>query len=63
LTDAGRDATLGLQRQEKGPLSEGYDPNQAIGTVTQYHSHLSVAAVTLTDTDHVREHDTICREH
>jgi putative protease len=50
LTDAGRDATLGLQRQEEGPLSDGHDPNQAIGTVTHHYGHLSVAAVTLTDT-------------
>jgi putative protease len=50
LTDAGRDATLGHQRQEEGPLSEGHDPNQAIGTVTHHYGHLSVAAVTLTDT-------------
>jgi translation elongation factor EF-Tu-like GTPase len=31
-------------------MSEGHDPDQAIGTVTHYYSHLSVAAVTLTDT-------------
>ena len=31
-------------------MSEGHDPVQAIGTVTHYFSHLSVAAVTLTDT-------------
>lgn len=31
-------------------MSEGHDPDQAIGTVTHYFSHLSVAAVTLTDT-------------
>jgi len=30
-------------------MSEGHDPAQAIGTVTHYFSHLSVAAVTLTD--------------
>lgn len=30
-------------------MSEGHDPEQAIGTVTHYFSHLSVAAVTLTD--------------
>lgn len=29
-------------------MSEGHDPEQAIGTVTHYFSHLSVAAVTLT---------------
>lgn len=28
-------------------MSEGHDPAQAIGTVTHYFSHLSVAAVTL----------------
>jgi len=31
-------------------MSEGHDPGQAIGTVTHYFGHLSVAAVTLTDT-------------
>ena len=31
-------------------MPEGHDPDQAIGTVTHYFSHLSVAAVTLTDT-------------
>lgn len=31
-------------------MSEGHDPDQAIGTVTHYFGHLSVAAVTLTDT-------------
>lgn len=31
-------------------MSEGHDPEQAIGTVTHYFSHLSVAAVTLTGT-------------
>jgi putative protease len=31
-------------------MSEGHDPDQTIGTVTHYFSHLSVAAVTLTDT-------------
>ena len=31
-------------------MSEGHDPDQAIGTVTHYFSHLSVAAVNLTDT-------------
>lgn len=30
-------------------MSEGHDPDQAIGTVTHYFSHLSVAAVSLTD--------------
>ena len=30
-------------------MSEGHDPATAIGTVTHYFSHLSVAAVTLTD--------------
>jgi putative protease len=34
-------------------MSEGHDPDQAIGTVTHYYGHLSVAAVTLTDTLHV----------
>jgi putative protease len=28
-------------------MSEGHDPEQAIGTVTHYFSHLSVAAVSL----------------
>jgi translation elongation factor EF-Tu-like GTPase len=36
-------------------MSEGHDPEQAIGTVTHYYSHLSVAAVTLTDTLRVGE--------
>jgi translation elongation factor EF-1alpha len=31
-------------------MSEGHDPDQAIGTVTHYFGHLSVAAVSLTDT-------------
>ena len=31
-------------------MSEGHDPDKAIGTVTHYYGHLSVAAVTLTDT-------------
>lgn len=31
-------------------MSQGHDPEQAIGTVTHYFSHLSVAAVALTDT-------------
>jgi putative protease len=31
-------------------MSEGHDPGDAIGTVTHYFGHLSVAAVTLTDT-------------
>lgn len=31
-------------------MSEGHDPDQAIGTVTHYFSHLSVAAVAITDT-------------
>lgn len=30
-------------------MSEQHDPNDAIGTVTHYFSHLSVAAVELTD--------------
>jgi len=34
-------------------MSEGHDPDQAIGTVTHYFSHLSVAAVSLTDSLHV----------
>lgn len=34
-------------------MSEGHDPDQAIGTVTHYFSHLSVAAVTLADNLHV----------
>jgi translation elongation factor EF-1alpha len=36
-------------------MSEGHDPEQAIGTVTHYFSHLSVAAVTLSDTLRVGE--------
>jgi putative protease len=36
-------------------MSEGHDPEQAIGTVTHYFGHLSVAAVTLTDTLRVGE--------
>jgi translation elongation factor EF-Tu-like GTPase len=31
-------------------MSTGHDPDQAIGTITHYFSHLSVAAVALTDT-------------
>ena len=31
-------------------MAEGHEPEQAIGTVTHYFSHLSVAAVTLSDT-------------
>lgn len=31
-------------------MSEGHEPDKAIGTVTHYFSHLSVAAVSLTDT-------------
>jgi len=31
-------------------MSEGHDPDQAIGMVTHYFSHLSVAAISLTDT-------------
>jgi hypothetical protein len=31
-------------------MSEGHDPDSAIGTITHYFSHLSVAAVALTDT-------------
>lgn len=31
-------------------MSEGHDPESAIGTVTHYFGHLSVAAVELTDT-------------
>ncbi len=31
-------------------MSEGHDPASAIGTVAHYFNHLSVAAVTLTDT-------------
>jgi len=34
-------------------MSEGHDPDQAIGTVNHYFSHLSVAAVTLTNALHV----------
>ena len=36
-------------------MSEGHDPEKAIGTVTHYFGHLSVAAVTLTDTLRVGE--------
>jgi translation elongation factor EF-Tu-like GTPase len=36
-------------------MSEGHDPDQAIGTVTHYFSHLSVAAVELSDTLRVGE--------
>jgi putative protease len=36
-------------------MSEVHNPEQAIGTVTQYFSHLSVASVTLTDTLRVGE--------
>ena len=45
-------------------MSEEHDPEQAIGTVTHYFGHLSVAAVTLSDTlqvgdrIHVRGHTT-----
>ena len=45
-------------------MSEGHDPEQAIGTVTHYFSHLSVAAVSLTETlrsgdrIHVKGHTT-----
>jgi translation elongation factor EF-1alpha len=31
-------------------MSEGHDPETAVGTVTHYFGHLSVAAVSLTDT-------------
>jgi putative protease len=31
-------------------MSEEHDPGQSIGSVTHYFGHLSVAAVTLTDT-------------
>jgi translation elongation factor EF-Tu-like GTPase len=31
-------------------MSERHDPETAIGTVTHFYGHLSVAAVTLTDT-------------
>ena len=43
-------------------MSDQHDPTQAIGTVTHYFSHLSVAAVTLTkplavgDRIHIRGH-------
>jgi putative protease len=49
---------------EAASMSEGHDPATAIGTVTHYFSHLSVAAVTLTDTlrtgdrIHIRGHTT-----
>ena len=45
-------------------MSEGHDPAEAIGTVTHYYSHLSVAAVQLTaplavgDRIHIRGHTT-----
>ena len=45
-------------------MSEEHNPGQAIGTVTHYFGHLSVAAVTLTDTlrvgdrIHIRGHTT-----
>ena len=37
-------------------MSEGHDPAQAIGTVTHYFGHLSVAAITLTDELRVGDH-------
>jgi putative protease len=45
-------------------MSEEHDPGQSIGSVTHYFGHLSVAAVTLTDTlrvgdrIHIRGHTT-----
>ncbi len=45
-------------------MSEGHDPSQAIGTVTHYFGHLSVAAVGLTaplsvgDRIHIQGHTT-----
>jgi putative protease len=45
-------------------MSEEHDPDQSIGTVTHHFGHLSVAAVTLTDTlrvgdrIHIRGHTT-----
>ena len=36
-------------------MSEQHEPDEAIGSVTHYFSHLSVAAVTLTDTLRVGE--------
>lgn len=36
-------------------MSEGHEPDDAIGTVTHYFSHLSVAAVTLSDALRVGE--------
>jgi translation elongation factor EF-1alpha len=45
-------------------MSEEHDPGQSIGTVSHYFGHLSVAAVTLTDTlrvgdrIHIRGHTT-----
>jgi translation elongation factor EF-1alpha len=36
-------------------MSEQHDPGDAIGSVTHYFSHLSVAAVSLTDTLRVGE--------
>jgi len=45
-------------------MSEEHDPGQSIGSVTRYFGHLSVAAVTLTDTlrvgdrIHIRGHTT-----
>jgi translation elongation factor EF-1alpha len=31
-------------------MTEGHEPDLAIGTVTHYYGHLSVAAISLTDT-------------
>jgi translation elongation factor EF-1alpha len=36
-------------------MSEGHDPADAIGTVTHFFGHLSVAAVSLTDTLRIGE--------
>jgi putative protease len=36
-------------------MSEGHDPESAIGTVTHYYGHLSVAAVSLTGTLRIGE--------
>jgi putative protease len=56
---------MGLAVTEGGALmSEGHDPEEAIGQVTHYFGHLSVAAVTLSEPlaigerIHIRGHTT-----
>ena len=49
LTRRARQGQSEPQRRNQ-QMSEGHDPEQAVGTVTHYFGHLSVAAVTLTDT-------------